>query len=73
MLTGHLTRMQVSVKVTADMDLADHLLSFLNAALSSSEAQHALPLRKAFVLTLLDLGQTLPLKQLLCKFLRVPT
>ena len=57
--------MQVSVKVTADMDLADHVLSFLNVALSSPEAQHALPLRKAFVLTLLDLGQTLPLKLLL--------
>ena len=56
--------MQVSVKVTADMDLADHVLSFLNVALSSPEAQHALALRKAFVLTLLDLGQTLPLKLL---------
>ena len=52
--------MQVSVKVTADMDLADHLLSFLKAALSSPEAQHALPLRKAFVLVLLDLGKSAP-------------
>ncbi len=60
--------MQVSVKVTADMDLADHLLSFLNAALSSPEAQHALPLRKAFVLVLLDLGENLPL---MCAWLPV--
>lgn len=50
---------QVSVKVTADMDLADHLLSFLNVALSSPEAQHALPLCKAFVHALLDLGKKL--------------
>ena len=48
--------MQVSIKVAADMDLADHMLSFLNAALSSPEAQ--LPLRRTFVHTLLDLGQT---------------
>ena len=54
---------QVSVKVTADMDLADHLLSFLNAALSSPEAQHALPLRKAFVNELLDLGESVPYAQ----------
>lgn len=40
------------------MELADHLLSFLNAALSSPEAKHALPLRKSLVLTLLDLGAT---------------
>ena len=60
-LTDHINFTQVSVKVTADMDLADHLLSFLNAALSSPEAQHALPLRKAFVLVLLDLGEKLPL------------
>ena len=56
---------QVSVKVTADMDLADHLLSFLNVALSSPEAQHALPLRKAFVHALLDLGKkSLPITYL---------
>ena len=48
--------MQTSVKVTADMELADHLLSFLNAALSSPEAEHAVSLLKAFVHTLLDLG-----------------
>ena len=48
--------MQTSVKVTADMELADHLLSFLNAALSSPEAEHAVSLRKAFVHSLLDHG-----------------
>ncbi len=55
---------QVSVKVTVDTELADHTISFLNAVLSSLEAQHALPLRLAFVHALLDLGGSLPLTQL---------
>lgn len=59
--------MQTSVKVTADMELADHLLSFLNAALSSPEAEHAVSLRKAFVHTLLDLGaEPVPDKSIRC-------
>ena len=59
--------MQTSVKVTADMELADHLLSFLNAALSSPEAEHAVSLLKAFVHTLLDLGaEPLPDKSIRC-------
>ena len=47
---------QVNVRAMVDMELADHLLSFLNTALSSPEAQHVLPLRKCFVDNLLDLG-----------------
>lgn len=54
----HAWCVQVSVGAVVDMELADHLLSLLNTALSSPEAQHALPLRKCFVDTLLNLGAT---------------
>lgn len=40
----------------ADFELCDHIISFLNAALTSPEAQANLPLRKRFINALLDKG-----------------
>ncbi|BDA46913.1 probable formin-like protein 13 at C-terminar half [Coccomyxa sp. Obi] len=40
----------------ADFELCDHIISFINAALTSPEAQSDLPLRKRFTNALLDKG-----------------
>jgi hypothetical protein len=47
---------QVDAAAGADIELCDHVLSLLNAALASPEAQQHLPLRKRFVASLLDKG-----------------
>ena len=47
---------QVDAAACAGIELCDHVLSLLNAALASPEAQQHLPLRKRFVGRLLDKG-----------------
>ena len=44
----------------ADFELCDHIISFMNAALTSPEAQANLPLRKRFTSALLDKGGPFP-------------
>jgi hypothetical protein len=44
----------------ADFELCDHIISFMNAALTSPEAQANLPLRKRFTNALLDKGGPFP-------------
>lgn len=49
-------RQMDAVGGSADLELCDHIISFINAALTSPEAQSNLPLRKRFVNALLDRG-----------------
>ncbi len=44
----------------ADFELCDHIISFINAALTSPEAQSDLALLKRFTNALLDKGLPLP-------------